>query len=194
VPPVDDPIGDEIDPCLEDLAVGAVERTDEGLARKGHPYLEVPRYRLVGFVQVDGLEHHPRAEIVRLADGSGRAADLVRRQRVERMARRGDRTGFSNDGVRHSGPLDVRNGGYPTLARELSNFTGWARRASGSSGQHLAIHHRVAVGPAGKELEDVAGESHAMRRSPSAVLAATCGVTMRLSTPIPTSAPCPCVT
>ena len=35
VPPVDDPVGDEIDPCLEDLAVGAVEGADEGLAREG---------------------------------------------------------------------------------------------------------------------------------------------------------------
>ena len=46
MPPVDDLIRDEIDPRLEDLAIGAVERADEGLARKGRPGLE-PRTTLL---------------------------------------------------------------------------------------------------------------------------------------------------
>ena len=73
---------------------------------KAAPGLAVVHHALVRFVQADGLEHHARPEIVRCAHSRRGAADLVRRQRVQRMLRRCNGASFCN-GIQHEDPLDV---------------------------------------------------------------------------------------
>ena len=105
-PPVDDRVGHEMDPRLEDRAVGAVEGADERLAREGPTRLEAANDVLRRLAQGDGLEHHAGAEIVRRAHRRRGPPDLVRRQRIERVVGRRDRPGFGN-GVWHAGSSTV---------------------------------------------------------------------------------------
>ena len=106
MPPIDNLISDEIYPALPDLTIAAIERAHEGFAGKAHPWAEAVHHALVRFAQADGLEQHAGSEIMGGPHRGRRETDLARRQRVERMGRPSNGSGFCN-AILHADPLDV---------------------------------------------------------------------------------------